>query len=160
MSVKYLLRLICCLVSAFSHLFFVLPGAKENLRDYSGHLACHYLNIKEAEGPDEDCELREWMILLVLLLKLFDDLPCCGFVFCLISLFGISSFENRINTLQAHPHKCAWGEKDIGEYVRYSQSYVFLFRHWWSSKTEQYKQCSAWELNPPSTRCYFANCVI
>lgn len=59
MSVKYLLRLICCLVSAFSHLFFVLPGAKENLRDYSGHLACHYLNIKEAEGPDEDCELRE-----------------------------------------------------------------------------------------------------
>uniref|UniRef100_A0A3P8QBE0 SOWAHA-C winged helix-turn-helix domain-containing protein n=1 Tax=Astatotilapia calliptera TaxID=8154 RepID=A0A3P8QBE0_ASTCA len=24
-------------------------GAKENLRDYSGHLACHYLNIKEAE---------------------------------------------------------------------------------------------------------------
>nr|XP_012777062.1 ankyrin repeat domain-containing protein SOWAHB [Maylandia zebra] len=33
-------------------------GAKENLRDYSGHLACHYLNIKEAEGPDEDCELQ------------------------------------------------------------------------------------------------------
>ncbi|XP_040008328.1 ankyrin repeat domain-containing protein SOWAHB [Xiphias gladius] len=32
-------------------------GAKENLRDYSGHLACHYLNIKEPEGPEEDCEL-------------------------------------------------------------------------------------------------------
>uniref|UniRef100_A0A8C4GV82 SOWAHA-C winged helix-turn-helix domain-containing protein n=1 Tax=Dicentrarchus labrax TaxID=13489 RepID=A0A8C4GV82_DICLA len=34
-------------------------GAKENLRDYSGHLACHYLNIKDPEGPEEDCELRE-----------------------------------------------------------------------------------------------------
>lgn len=33
-------------------------GAKENLRDYSGHLACHYLNIKEQEGPEEDCELQ------------------------------------------------------------------------------------------------------
>lgn len=33
-------------------------GAKENLRDYSGHLACHYLNIKESEGPEEDCELQ------------------------------------------------------------------------------------------------------
>uniref|UniRef100_A0A3Q1CX63 SOWAHA-C winged helix-turn-helix domain-containing protein n=1 Tax=Amphiprion ocellaris TaxID=80972 RepID=A0A3Q1CX63_AMPOC len=32
-------------------------GAKENLRDYSGHLAGHYLNIKEPEGPEEDCEL-------------------------------------------------------------------------------------------------------
>ncbi|CAK6971916.1 ankyrin repeat domain-containing protein SOWAHA [Scomber scombrus] len=32
-------------------------GAKENLRDYSGHLALHYLNIKEPEGPEEDCEL-------------------------------------------------------------------------------------------------------
>ncbi|XP_070825623.1 ankyrin repeat domain-containing protein SOWAHC [Chaetodon trifascialis] len=32
-------------------------GAKENLRDYSGHLAFHYLNTKEAEGPEEDCEL-------------------------------------------------------------------------------------------------------
>nr|XP_020474630.1 ankyrin repeat domain-containing protein SOWAHD-like isoform X2 [Monopterus albus] len=32
-------------------------GAKENLRDYSGHLASHYLNIKEEEGPEEDCEL-------------------------------------------------------------------------------------------------------
>lgn len=39
-------------------------------------------------------------------------------------------------------------KRNIGEYVRYSQSYVFLFRHWWSSKTEQYKQCNAWELNP------------
>uniref|UniRef100_A0A3Q3JZY8 SOWAHA-C winged helix-turn-helix domain-containing protein n=1 Tax=Monopterus albus TaxID=43700 RepID=A0A3Q3JZY8_MONAL len=29
-------------------------GAKENLRDYSGHLASHYLNIKEEEGPEED----------------------------------------------------------------------------------------------------------
>uniref|UniRef100_A0A3B4ZKR8 SOWAHA-C winged helix-turn-helix domain-containing protein n=1 Tax=Stegastes partitus TaxID=144197 RepID=A0A3B4ZKR8_9TELE len=27
-------------------------GAKENLRDYSGHLACHYLNIKEPEAPE------------------------------------------------------------------------------------------------------------
>ncbi|XP_072223016.1 uncharacterized protein [Leuresthes tenuis] len=35
-------------------------GAKENLRDYSGHLACHYLNIKDSEcpGPGEDCELQ------------------------------------------------------------------------------------------------------
>ncbi|XP_068997885.1 ankyrin repeat domain-containing protein SOWAHC [Embiotoca jacksoni] len=33
-------------------------GAKENLRDYSGHLACHYLNNKEPEGPEEDCELQ------------------------------------------------------------------------------------------------------
>ncbi|KAM9752138.1 ankyrin repeat domain-containing protein SOWAHC [Menidia menidia] len=35
-------------------------GAKENLRDYSGHLACHYLNIHHAEypGPGEDCELQ------------------------------------------------------------------------------------------------------
>lgn len=33
-------------------------GAKENLRDYSGHLACHYLNIKEPEGAEEDCELQ------------------------------------------------------------------------------------------------------
>ncbi|XP_061128368.1 uncharacterized protein LOC133150086 [Syngnathus typhle] len=32
-------------------------GAKENLRDYSGRLALHYLNPKEAEGPEEDCEL-------------------------------------------------------------------------------------------------------
>ncbi|XP_051914616.1 ankyrin repeat domain-containing protein SOWAHC [Hippocampus zosterae] len=32
-------------------------GAKENLRDYSGHLALHYLNPKEADGPEEDCEL-------------------------------------------------------------------------------------------------------
>uniref|UniRef100_A0A3Q0SJW5 SOWAHA-C winged helix-turn-helix domain-containing protein n=1 Tax=Amphilophus citrinellus TaxID=61819 RepID=A0A3Q0SJW5_AMPCI len=35
-------------------------GARENLRDYSGHLACHYLNIKEAEGPDEDCEEQQF----------------------------------------------------------------------------------------------------
>ncbi|XP_040913463.1 ankyrin repeat domain-containing protein SOWAHA [Toxotes jaculatrix] len=33
-------------------------GAKENLRDYSGHLACHYLNRKEPEVPEEDCELQ------------------------------------------------------------------------------------------------------
>ncbi|KAM9342406.1 ankyrin repeat domain-containing protein SOWAHC [Pholidichthys leucotaenia] len=33
-------------------------GAKENLRDYSGHLACHYLNIKEAGGAEEECELQ------------------------------------------------------------------------------------------------------
>ncbi|KAM9351043.1 ankyrin repeat domain-containing protein SOWAHA [Symphorus nematophorus] len=33
-------------------------GAKENLRDYSGRLAFHYLNIKEPEGPEEDCELQ------------------------------------------------------------------------------------------------------
>ncbi|TKS76646.1 Ankyrin repeat domain-containing protein SOWAHB [Collichthys lucidus] len=33
-------------------------GAKENLRDYSGHLAFHYLNIKEpGEGLEEDCEI-------------------------------------------------------------------------------------------------------
>ncbi|XP_074538481.1 uncharacterized protein LOC141799950 [Halichoeres trimaculatus] len=34
-------------------------GAKENLRDYSGHLACHYLKIKEPEAPEEvECELQ------------------------------------------------------------------------------------------------------
>ncbi|XP_029911322.1 ankyrin repeat domain-containing protein SOWAHC isoform X2 [Myripristis murdjan] len=33
-------------------------GAKENLRDYSGHLACHYLNIRQPEGPEEDSELQ------------------------------------------------------------------------------------------------------
>ncbi|KAK2897212.1 hypothetical protein Q8A73_013592 [Channa argus] len=33
-------------------------GAKANLRDYSGHLASHYLHIKEPEGPEEDCELQ------------------------------------------------------------------------------------------------------
>ncbi|XP_037627847.1 ankyrin repeat domain-containing protein SOWAHB isoform X2 [Sebastes umbrosus] len=33
-------------------------GAKENLRDYSGRLAFHYLNIKEPEGPEEDSELQ------------------------------------------------------------------------------------------------------
>ncbi|KAG8002431.1 Ankyrin repeat domain-containing protein SOWAHB [Nibea albiflora] len=33
-------------------------GAKENLRDYSGHLAFHYLNIKEpGESLEEDCEI-------------------------------------------------------------------------------------------------------
>ncbi|CAB1414110.1 unnamed protein product [Pleuronectes platessa] len=34
-------------------------GAKENLRDYSGHLAFHYLNVKEPEGPEEEIELPE-----------------------------------------------------------------------------------------------------
>uniref|UniRef100_A0A3Q3XBG9 Uncharacterized protein n=1 Tax=Mola mola TaxID=94237 RepID=A0A3Q3XBG9_MOLML len=29
-------------------------GAKANLRDYSGHLACHYLKIKEPESPEDD----------------------------------------------------------------------------------------------------------
>ncbi|XP_034029303.1 ankyrin repeat domain-containing protein SOWAHB isoform X2 [Thalassophryne amazonica] len=33
-------------------------GAKENLRDYSGHLACHYLTTKEPRGPDESSELQ------------------------------------------------------------------------------------------------------
>ncbi|XP_029362842.1 ankyrin repeat domain-containing protein SOWAHB [Echeneis naucrates] len=33
-------------------------GAKENLRDYSGHLACHYLNIKEPEAAEEESELQ------------------------------------------------------------------------------------------------------
>ncbi|KAM3618490.1 uncharacterized protein V6R79_021002 [Siganus canaliculatus] len=32
-------------------------GAKANLRDYSGHLPFHYLNTKEPEGPEEECEL-------------------------------------------------------------------------------------------------------
>ncbi|XP_029975524.1 ankyrin repeat domain-containing protein SOWAHA isoform X2 [Salarias fasciatus] len=34
-------------------------GAKENVRDYSGHLACYYLNPhpKEAEGPADECDL-------------------------------------------------------------------------------------------------------
>uniref|UniRef100_A0A8C6KVC9 SOWAHA-C winged helix-turn-helix domain-containing protein n=2 Tax=Nothobranchius TaxID=28779 RepID=A0A8C6KVC9_NOTFU len=33
-------------------------GAKENLRDYSGHFPSHYLSIKEPEGPGEDFELQ------------------------------------------------------------------------------------------------------
>ncbi|KAF7669486.1 hypothetical protein LDENG_00189490 [Lucifuga dentata] len=33
-------------------------GAKENLRDYSGRLPCHYLNIKEADAPEDDSELQ------------------------------------------------------------------------------------------------------
>lgn len=33
-------------------------GAKENLRDYSGHLACHYLNIKEPEALEEECDIQ------------------------------------------------------------------------------------------------------
>ncbi|KAM6924505.1 uncharacterized protein FYW49_004759 [Xenentodon cancila] len=33
-------------------------GAKENLRDYSGHLACHYRNLKDPEGQGEDSELE------------------------------------------------------------------------------------------------------
>ncbi|MEQ2174911.1 hypothetical protein GOODEAATRI_012544, partial [Goodea atripinnis] len=32
--------------------------AKENVRDYSGHLPGHYLNIKDPEGPHEDCDLQ------------------------------------------------------------------------------------------------------
>ncbi|XP_075954380.1 uncharacterized protein LOC142956603 [Anarhichas minor] len=39
-------------------LLIVTYGAKENLRDYSGHFAGHYLNIKEPEGPEEDCDLQ------------------------------------------------------------------------------------------------------
>ncbi|XP_070695233.1 ankyrin repeat domain-containing protein SOWAHC [Pempheris klunzingeri] len=39
-------------------LLIVTYGAKENLRDYSGHLAFHYLNMKEPEGPEEECELQ------------------------------------------------------------------------------------------------------
>ncbi|XP_077370230.1 uncharacterized protein LOC144014334 [Festucalex cinctus] len=37
-------------------------GAKENLRDYSGRLALHYLNPKEAEVPEEDCELPDFQV--------------------------------------------------------------------------------------------------
>ncbi|PWA31696.1 hypothetical protein CCH79_00006400 [Gambusia affinis] len=33
-------------------------GAKENVRDYSGRLPGHYLNIKDPEGPQEDCDLQ------------------------------------------------------------------------------------------------------
>ncbi|KAF3697289.1 Ankyrin repeat domain-containing protein SOWAHC [Channa argus] len=47
-------------------------GAKANLRDYSGHLASHYLHIKEPEGPEEDCELRECFILTLLNYKFFN----------------------------------------------------------------------------------------
>lgn len=32
-------------------------GAKENLRDYSGRLASHYLKIKEPEGPEDETDL-------------------------------------------------------------------------------------------------------
>lgn len=40
----------------------MLSGAKENVRDYSGHLPGHYLNIKDPEGPQEDCDLRECFV--------------------------------------------------------------------------------------------------
>ncbi|XP_017274762.1 ankyrin repeat domain-containing protein SOWAHB [Kryptolebias marmoratus] len=33
-------------------------GAKENLRDYSGHFPNYYLNLKDPEGPGEDFELQ------------------------------------------------------------------------------------------------------
>ncbi|XP_014835323.1 PREDICTED: ankyrin repeat domain-containing protein SOWAHA-like isoform X5 [Poecilia mexicana] len=33
-------------------------GAKENVRDYSGRLPGHYLNIKDPEGPQDDCDLQ------------------------------------------------------------------------------------------------------
>ncbi|XP_036003414.1 ankyrin repeat domain-containing protein SOWAHC [Fundulus heteroclitus] len=33
-------------------------GAKENVRDYSGHLPSRYLNVKDPEGPHEDCDLQ------------------------------------------------------------------------------------------------------
>lgn len=33
-------------------------GAKENLRDYSGHFACHYLGVRESERPEEQSELQ------------------------------------------------------------------------------------------------------
>uniref|UniRef100_A0A8C2WX14 SOWAHA-C winged helix-turn-helix domain-containing protein n=1 Tax=Cyclopterus lumpus TaxID=8103 RepID=A0A8C2WX14_CYCLU len=38
-------------------LLIVTYGAKENLRDNSGHFASHYLNIKEPEGSEEDSDL-------------------------------------------------------------------------------------------------------
>ncbi|XP_051515676.1 ankyrin repeat domain-containing protein SOWAHB-like [Myxocyprinus asiaticus] len=34
-------------------------GAKENLRDYSGHFAYHYLNIQETQSNNQDNELSE-----------------------------------------------------------------------------------------------------
>lgn len=33
-------------------------GARENVRDYSGHLACHYLNIKEPDVSEEECDIQ------------------------------------------------------------------------------------------------------
>ncbi|XP_008412770.1 ankyrin repeat domain-containing protein SOWAHA isoform X4 [Poecilia reticulata] len=33
-------------------------GAKENVRDYSGRLPGHYLNVKDPEGSQEDCDLQ------------------------------------------------------------------------------------------------------
>lgn len=50
-------------VAAFKDFILFSSGAKENLRDYSGHFAGHYLNIKEEEGPEGDCELRESLLL-------------------------------------------------------------------------------------------------
>lgn len=43
-----------------------LSGAKENLRDYSGHFAVHYLSAKEPEAPEDELELREFLVLLLL----------------------------------------------------------------------------------------------
>lgn len=38
-------------------------GANANLRDYSGHIAFHYLKTQEPEGPEEDSELCECLML-------------------------------------------------------------------------------------------------
>lgn len=55
----------------------LLPsGAKENVRDYSGHLAGHYLNNKEAEVQDEESELRE--CLRSTIINRSDIKPHCG----------------------------------------------------------------------------------
>uniref|UniRef100_A0A8C6WSQ3 SOWAHA-C winged helix-turn-helix domain-containing protein n=1 Tax=Neogobius melanostomus TaxID=47308 RepID=A0A8C6WSQ3_9GOBI len=35
-------------------------GAKESVRDYSGRLACHYLNVKEPDVTEEECDIREF----------------------------------------------------------------------------------------------------
>ncbi|XP_075897789.1 ankyrin repeat domain-containing protein SOWAHC [Nelusetta ayraudi] len=37
-------------------------GAKENLRDYSGRLASHYLKIKEPEGPEDETDLSAFQV--------------------------------------------------------------------------------------------------
>lgn len=44
----------------------LFTGAKANLRDYSGHLALHYLKMKEPEGSEEYGELGEELCFLIL----------------------------------------------------------------------------------------------
>lgn len=55
----------CFLIVIVWHVLPFLSGAKKNLRDYSGHLACQYLNIREPTEEDRAApeEIRECLLL-------------------------------------------------------------------------------------------------